>query len=248
LALSFNPEHVMNKLPPRNILVAAALVGIAAENAWSEESTPSVPAAAAEQTAPPEAGYVPRYAPGPDRGGYAQRWQPPPWPAPPPGYGQFPPYYPPYGQYPTAPAVPTENPLSVELKQTQEQLNTKSTELNTANEQLATVQAELQATREALQQAQSVTVVASQQLSTAMEQADSLRNMLIEVKSRLDAQNTGLMSEEQAAAADNDNVDSAVASDAEPAQPAATTSAQPGGAASEEAEVSDTEQTKPEAQ
>jgi len=239
----------MNKFSPRNILVAAALIGIAAESAWSEEATPSVPAAPTEQTASPGTGYVPGYPPGPNRGGYAQPWhQPPPWPAPPPGYGQLRPYYPPYGQYRAVPAAPTENPLSVELKQTQEQLAAKSTELNTANEQLATLQAELQATREALQQAQSETTVASQQLSTAMEQADILKNVLTELNARLEAQNTRLLSVVQAAATDNDNVDSAVASDAEQAQSPTTTSAQPGSAASAETEVRDNELTKPEAQ
>ena len=240
----------MNKLSPRNILVAAALIGIAAESAWSEEATPSVPAAPTEQTASPGTGYVPgRYPPGPNRGGYAQPWQQPSqWPAPPPGYRQLRPYYPPYRQYRAAPAAPTENPLSVNLKQTQEQLAAKSTELNTANEQLATLQAELQATREALQQAQTETTVASQQLSTTMEQADTLKNVLTELKARLDAQNSKLLSAVQAAAADNDNVDSAAASGAEQAQSTTTTSAQPGNAASAQTEVRDNELTKPEAQ
>ena len=240
----------MNKLSPRNILVAAALIGITAESAWSEEATPSLPAAPAEQTASPGTSNVPvRYPPGPNRGGYAQPWQQPSqWPAPPPGYRQLRPYYPPYGQYRAVSAAPTENPLSVELKQTQEQLAAKSTELNTANEQLATLQAELQATREALQQAQSETTVASQQLSTAMEQADILKNVLTELNARLEAQNTRLLSAVQAAAADNDNVDSAVASDAEQAQSPTTTSAQPGSAASTQTEVRDNELTKPDAQ
>jgi hypothetical protein len=241
----------MNILSPRNILVAAVLIGITAESAWSEEATPSEPGAPAEQTASPGTGYVPgRYPPSPNRGGYAQPWQQPSqWTAPPPGYRQLRPYYPPYGQYRAAPAAPTENPLSVNLKQTQEQLAAKSTELNTANEQLATLQAELQATREVLQQAQSENTVASQQLSTTMEQADTLKNVLTELKARLDAQNTKLLSAVQAAAvADDDNVDNAVASGAEQAQFPTTTSAQPGNAASAQTEVRDNELTKPEAQ
>jgi len=237
----------MNKLSPRNILVAAALIGITAETAWSKEATPSEPAAPVEQTASPGTVNAPvRYPPGPNRGGYAQPWlQPSQWPAPPPGYRQLRPYYPPYGQYRAAPAAPTENPLSVNLKQTQEQLAAKSTELNTANEKLATLQAELLATREALQQAQTETTVASQQLSTTMEQVDILKNVLTELKSRLDAQNTRLL---EAAAADNDNVDSAVSSGTDQAQSTTTTSAQPGNAANAQTEVRDNEPTKPEAQ
>ena len=34
----------MNKLSPRHIVVAAALFGIAAQSAWSEEATPGEPA------------------------------------------------------------------------------------------------------------------------------------------------------------------------------------------------------------
>ena len=267
----------MNKLSPRNIVIAAALFGIAAESAWSEEATPSAPAAPAVQTAAPGASDTPGYAPATYPRGYERRWQPPPWPERPPGYyDDFRPYYPPYRQYRSAPAAPTENPLSAELKQTQEQLaakstelnttneqlaakstelNTaneelaeKSTELNTANEQLATMQAEQQATREALQQAQSEIDAASQQLGIAIEDMDIINNVLIELKAQLDVQNTSLQGAVQAGAAENDKVDSAVVSDVEQVQSPATTSAQPGSAGSTQTEVGDNELTKPEAE
>jgi len=195
----------MNKLSPRNLLVAAALFGIAAESAWSEEATPSVAAAPAEQTASSTTGPAPGYAPTPNRRGYAQSWrQPPHRPGPPPGYyDHFRPYYPPYRQYRSVPAAPTENPLSAKLKQTQEQLAAKTSELNTANEQLATLQAEKEATRVSLQQAQSETALDMEQLSVVMEQMDILNNVLTELKARLDVQNTSLLGALQAAAAEN---------------------------------------------
>lgn len=238
----------MNKLSPRNLLVAAALFGIAAESAWSEEATPSEPAAPAEQTASPETGYVPGYAPTPNRRGYAQSWrQPPHRPGPPPGYyDRFRPYYPPYRQYRSIPAAATENPLSVKLKQTQEQLAAKSAELNTANEQLATLQAEQQATREALQQAQSETAKASEQLSVVIEEIDILYEVLSKLKVRLDVQNTSLLGAVQAGAEENDQADSAVASDAEQVQSPATTPAEPGNVGSEQTETGDKELTIPE--
>ena len=228
----------MNKLSPRHLLVATALFGFAAESAWSEEATSSVPAAPAEQTTAPGAGDVPGYAPTP-------YWQPPPWPAPPPGYyGHFQPYYAPYPQHRSVPAAPTENPLSAELKQTQDQLAANTSELNTANEQLATLQAEQQATRAALQQAQSETALASEQLSVVMEQMDILNNILTELKARLDVQNNSLLGALPATAAEN----SADASDAEQAQSPATTSVQPDHAGSAQTEVRDDELSKPEAE
>ena len=240
----------MNKLSPRNIFVAAALFSIAAESAWSEEATPSEPAAAAEQTASPETGYVPGYAPTPNRRGYAHGWrQPPRWPASPPRYyDRSRPYYPPYRQYRSVPAAPTENPLSVELKQTQEQLAAKTSELNTASEQLAALQAEQQAIREALQQAQSETALDIEQLSVVTEEMDILYEVLSELKARLDVQNTSLLGALQAGAAENDKVDSAVASDTEQAQSPTTRSVQAENAGSEQAEVRDGELTKPEAE
>lgn len=124
----------MNKLPSFATLVTAALIGIAAESAWSDEATPNGSAVPAMQTPAPETGYVPGwYPPPPNTGGYAQpRQQPSQWPVSPPGYGQLPPYYPPHGQYRAVPAAPAVNPLSAELKQTQEQLRAKSAELDTA--------------------------------------------------------------------------------------------------------------------
>jgi len=242
----------MNKLSPGNLLVAAALFGFAAESAWSEEATPSEPAAPAEQAASPETGYVPGYAPTPNRRGYEQYWQPPQWhepppPPPPPGYyGRYRSYYPPYRQYRSAPAAPAENPLSVKLKQTQDQLAVKSTELNTASEQLTTLQAEQQAFREAMQQAQAETAKASEQLSVVIEEIDILYEVLSKLKVRLDNQNTSLLGAVQAGAEENDQVDSAVASDAEQVQSPATTPAEPGNVGSEQTETGDKELTKPE--
>ena len=242
----------MKKLSTRNLLVAAALFSIAAESTWSEEAAPSEPAAAAEQTASPVTVDVQEYAPTPNRRGYEQYWQQPPhWrepPPPPPGYyDRYRPYYPPYRQYRDAPAAPTENPLSAELTQTQEQLAAKSTELNTANEQLASLQAEQQATRAALQQAQSETAIASEQLSAVMQQMDSLNSALTELQARLDDQNTGLLNALDAAAAENDNDDSAVAGDVEQVQSPAPTSAQPKDARGEQTEAGDNDPSKPEA-
>ena len=228
----------MKKLSSIKLIVAAAVIGSVAGSAWSEEATPDVPAAPAGQTAAPGTGYVPGwYPPRPNQGGYAQPWQQPSqWPAPAPGYRQSRPYYPPYGHYRGVPAAPTENPLSFKLKQTQEQLAAKSTELNTANEQLSTSQAELQTTREALQQAQSGATVASQQLSNVMEQVDTLKNLLADLKVLLETQNTMMQSAIQAAAS----------SDTEQAQ--SPTITQQESAVSAQTEVRENETTNREAQ
>ena len=226
----------MNKLSSHNLLVAAALFGIAAESAWAQETTPGTPAAPAEQAASPGTGYAPY-------------WQPPRWrePPPPPGYyDYYRPYYPPYPQYRNAPAAPAENPLSAELQKAQDQLAAKSAELNTTNEQLASLQAEQQAIREAMQQAQAETAKASEQLSVVIEEMDILHEVLTELKGRLDVQNTSLLGALQAGAAENDEGDSAVAGDAEQV-PSAATSAQPGNAGSEQTEAGDNELMKPEA-
>ena len=230
----------MNKLSSHNLLVAAALFGIAADSAWAQETTPGTLAAPAEQAASPGSGYAPY-------------WQPPQWrerPPPPGYYDYYRPYYPPYPQYRTAPAAPAENPLSATLKQSQDQLAAKSAELNTANEQLATLQAEQQAIREAMQQAQAETAKASEQLSVVIEEIDILHEVLTELKGRLDVQNTSLLGALQAGAAENDEVESAVAGDAEQV-PSPATSAQPEKAGSEQndaqTEERDNELTKPEA-
>jgi len=239
----------MKKLSPNHIVVVAALFGIAAESAWSKEAASSVPAAPAEQTASPGAGSDPGYAPSPYQGGYEPYWQPPPRPAPPPGYyGHYPPYYPPHPQYRSAPAAPAENSLSVKLKQSQEQLATKNTELNTAREQMDTLQAEQQAIREAMQQAQAETAKANEQLSVVIEEMDILIEVLAKLKARLDVQNTSLLGALQAGAAENDKVDSTVAGDAEQVQSPTTSSVQPENAGSEVTEVRDDERTKPEAE
>jgi len=238
----------MNKFSPLNLLVAAALFGIAAESAWSEEATSSAPAAPAEQTTSSETGDVPGYAPTPYWRGHEQRWQPPPWPERPPGYyDHFRPYYPPYRQYRSGPAAPAVNPLSAELKQTQDQLAAKTSELNTANQQLLTLQAEQQASKAALQQAQDEIDAASQQLGIAIEDMDIINNVLTDLKARLDVQNTRLLGAVQAGAAENDKVDSAVAGDAEQMRLPATTSGQTENVGGVQTEAGDSELTKPEA-
>ncbi len=203
----------MNKLSPLSILVAVALNAIAAQNAWSEETAPVVPAAPAAQTAAPGTGYAPgRYPPRPNQGGYAQPWsQPSQRHAPPPGYGQLRPYYPPYGQYRPVPAAPAENPLSAELKQTQEQLAAKNTELDTTKEQLTKVQAKLQAATAALQKAQSDTINAGLQVDTTMAQVDTLKKILCELAARLETRKAALQNILQTPAAEPDGPDSTAA-------------------------------------
>lgn len=159
----------MHRLSSRNLLVAAALFGIAAESAWAQEAASGVPVEAAAQPAAPAASEAPAYAPAPYQRGYEQYWQPPPWPEPPPGYyGHYRPYYLPHRAYR---AAPPENPLSAELKQTQEQLAAKDSELDTANEQLTALQTDRQATAEALQQAQ-------EQLAARNAELDALTTQL----------------------------------------------------------------------
>ncbi len=146
----------------------------------------------------------------------------------------------------SAPAAPAENPLSVKLKQSQEQLAAKTTELNTASEQLATLEAEQQAFREAMQHAQAETAKASEQLSVVIEEMDILYEVLSKLKARLDVQNTSLLGAVQAGAEENAQGDNAVKSNAEPSQSPATPLAQPGNAGSEPTGVRDSELTKPE--
>ena len=135
----------MNKLSPFAALVTAALIGIAAESAWSDEATPNGSAKPAVQTPAPTTGVAPGwYPPPPVQGVYTR-----PWPqrlVPPRGYSQLPPPYPPPGQYRAVPAAPAAavNPLSAELKQTQEQLTAKSTELDMAHTMLEQLRGTLQ--------------------------------------------------------------------------------------------------------
>jgi len=203
----------MKILSPVSLLVAAALIGITAESAWSEEATPGVSAAPAGQPAAPGTGHVPRaYHQRPNRGGYAQPWQQPSqWPAPPPGYNQTPPYYPPYGQYQAVPAAPAENTLSTTLKATQEQLAAKTTELDTRKAQLAKLQAELETAMVALQKAHSDTINAGIQVDTSMTQVDTLKNMLCELAARLKTLKTMLQNAQKTTAAAPDDPDSAAA-------------------------------------
>ena len=147
----------MNKLSSFTALVTASLVSITAETTWSDEATPNGPAAPAVQTPVPTTAPVPGwYPPPPNRGGYgyAQPWQQPPhWAAPPAGYGQLPPGYPPRGQSQAVPAATAtaENPLSAELKQTQEQLTVKRTELDQARATLEQLESKLQHSLDAQQ-------------------------------------------------------------------------------------------------
>ena len=149
----------MNKLSSFTALVTASLVSITAETTWSDEATPNGPAAPAVQTPVPTTAPVPGwYPPPPNRGGYgygyAQPWQQPPhWAAPPAGYGQLPPGYPPRGLSQAVPAATAtaENPLSAELKQTQEQLTVKRTELDQARAMLEQLQSKLQHSLDAQQ-------------------------------------------------------------------------------------------------
>jgi OOP family OmpA-OmpF porin len=120
------------------------------------------------QTAAPASGPAPGwYPPPPNWGGYAQAWQQPPhWAVPPQGYGQLPPRYPTHGQSQTVPAAPTiaENPLSAELKQTQEQLTASRTELDQARAMLEQLQGKLQHSLEAEQALiENVTSITSEQ-------------------------------------------------------------------------------------
>ena len=239
----------MNKLPCRNLFVAAALFGFAAESTWSEEATSGVPAAPAEQTASPGAGSDPGYAQSPYQGGYEPYWQPPPRPAPPPGYyGHYPPYYPTQPQYRTTPAAPAENPHSAELKQAQEQLAAKNSELDAANEQVTTLQSEQQAMREVMLQALAETAKASEQLSVVVEEMDILYEVLSKLKAGLDTQNISLQGAVEAGAEENDKVDSAVAGGAEQAQSPTTLSDQPESGGGEHTGAGDNEPTKPEAE
>ena len=135
----------MNKLSSFAALVTAALIGIAAESAWSDEATPNGSANPAMQTPAPTTGVAPGWYPPPNRGGYPRPWQQPPqWSVPPQGYGQSPPHYPPRGPYQTVPAAAAVNPLSTELKQTQEQLTAKRTELDMAHAMLEQLRGTLQ--------------------------------------------------------------------------------------------------------
>ena len=130
----------MNKLTTLAALVAAAVIATTSESAWSGKTTADGSSAPAEQTPAPANPVVP--------GGYAQTWQQPPhWRAPQQVFGRMPPQYPPGRQYQpfpaTAPAA-QENPLSAKLKQTQEQLASKSSELDEARSMLEQLRGKLQ--------------------------------------------------------------------------------------------------------
>ncbi|MGB5540287.1 MAG: hypothetical protein WBO37_09390 [Gammaproteobacteria bacterium] len=246
----------MYKSLSMNALVAAALIGIAVENAWSDQATPNGSVIPATPTPAPVSGYQPGWYP------------PPPWPMPPPAYGQQPPFYPPYGQYRAVPTAPAENPLNAELEQTREQLAAMAAELDTANatleqsqlrlqlsleaertlneklaiisneqqalqvyvteltaererqrdalasrdKQFAALQAEHQTAMKTLQQAQSGNMLSSQQLGSAMAQADSLKSMLSDLKTRLESQQTTLQNTGRSRTANHDSLTSKSAS------------------------------------
>jgi hypothetical protein len=207
----------VNKLLTIKILAAAALVGVAAENALSEEATPGVSAAPAGQTAAPGTGDAPGwYPPAPDRRGYTQPWpQPSQWPAPPAGYDRSRPYYPPYGQYRPAPAVPAENPLITELEQAQDKLAAKTAELETLKAQMSKLQADFEAATAALQKAQSDTLNAGRQVDTSMAEVDTLKHILCELAARLETRNAALQTALQQTAAKPDDPDSATEDETE---------------------------------
>jgi OOP family OmpA-OmpF porin len=205
-------------------LITASLITVAAQSAWSDEMTPNAPGAPAMQT--PVQGW---YPPSPGRGGYPQPWQQSPrWPTSQRGYGQVPPHYPPRGQYGVAPGLPTaaENPLSAELRQTQEQLATTTAELDKAYatleqmrvtlersletqealfEKMTTItseqqalQAELQTATQALQQAQAESTTSSRALSESKAQAETLNSEVAELKAQLNNQRAETATSSQA--------------------------------------------------
>ena len=200
-----------NKLPHLRVLVSAALIGLAAGNAVSEEAAPGTTTMSGGQTAAPGTGYGPGWYPArPDRRGYAQPWSAPQRPAPAPGYSHSPPYYAPYGPYRAEPAAPAENPLGAELKQAQEQLATQTTQLETTREQLARLQEQLQAATTALHKAQTDTINAGRQVDTTRPEVDTLRYILCELAARIESRNDALQDIPKTAAAkpeDADNVD-----------------------------------------
>jgi hypothetical protein len=212
----------MNKLTHLKILVAAALVGIAAGNAGSEEATPAVTAAPGAQTAAPGNGHVTGwYPPRPGQRRYAQPWtQPSQRPAPAPGYRPTSPYYPPYGQYRSAPVVPAENPLGAELKQTQEQLAEQTTRLETTREQLAKLQDKLQVATATLHKAQSDTINAGRQVDTTRAEVDTLKNILCELAARIESRNNALQNALKTAATQPDDPGSTGEADPETAEQA----------------------------
>jgi hypothetical protein len=151
----------MNKLSSIAALVSAALIGIAAESAWSDEATSSEFATPAVQTPESVSGVVPDWYPPRRRGVYAQPWRRPSYrPAPSWDDSQLPAYYPPRGYYRADPDAPVtgpaatsapatmDNPLSAELQQTQEQLTAKSAELDKANALLEQLRSNLQSSLE----------------------------------------------------------------------------------------------------
>lgn len=133
-------KHVMNKPLSYTTLLSSILVGCLSSSAWSDETTLKE---SIETTGQKPAWHVP---PGP--GMPAQNWQPPPrWRMPQQGFGQFPPRYPPGGQYrpfPAAPLTARQNPLNAELQQAQEQLATKSSELEEAHSTIEQLRIKLQ--------------------------------------------------------------------------------------------------------
>lgn len=138
----------MIKLTTFAALLAVALAGSLPGSAWAEEAPAyGSPAPAGQMPAPARSGVPAGYVPA-RPGGYAQpRQQAPRWPMPQQFYGQFPPPYPPGGQYralPAPPAMARENPLSAELKQTQAQLAAKSSELDKAHGLLEALHGKLQ--------------------------------------------------------------------------------------------------------
>lgn len=138
----------MNKLSAFSAVVTASLACIVTECTWSGDATANESEAPALHAPVPPTVPVPSwYPPAPNRGGYAQPWQQPPhWAMPPRSYSQLPP---PYPMRRLLPAVPSrsavaENPLSAELKQTQQQLTENRTQLEQAHATIEQLREELQ--------------------------------------------------------------------------------------------------------
>ncbi|MEN8764112.1 MAG: hypothetical protein ABF290_17005, partial [Thiogranum sp.] len=189
----------MNKLSSFTALVTASLVGMAAESVWSDEATPSGSAAPAVQTPAPTGGPVPGwYPPPPNWGAYPRPWQQPPhWAAPPQGYDQLPPRYPARGPSQAVPAAPAlaENPLSAELKQTQEQLTASRAELEQARALLEQLQGQLQQSLEAEQ------ALNENAVSSTSEQ-EVLQARVTELRAELDSATATLEQNRQQIASD----------------------------------------------
>ncbi|MGB5443707.1 MAG: hypothetical protein WBN57_13965 [Gammaproteobacteria bacterium] len=190
----------MNKLTSFAAFAAIVLSGAMPENAradetpamgtwpdettsksvWPDETTAKESSTPAVQTPAPARSVVP--------GGYAQpRQQPPRWPVPQQGYGYLPPRYPAGGQYRAFPAMPATvpaarvNPLSAELKKTQEQLAAKSSELDVAHSMLEQL-------RDKLQENFAAEKELSEKIALATSEQQALKARVTELSTTLEQQ------------------------------------------------------------